>query len=362
MIKVKEIVKILNDKANPGLAEEWDNPGLQVGSMDWDVKKVLITLDVTEGAVTEAVENDVDLIISHHPMIFKALKKINDKKILKLIEHKIAVFSAHTNLDYIKGGVNSILAKKLNLKNCRFIDHTTGAELFHVSVIVPKSHMTDVANAVFNNGAGNVGDYTECLSDYEVSGQYKPGMQSNPFQGTAGVLEKVVERKLEFFVDSFNLGKVINAIKTSHPYETPAYAVYPQGRKSESFGLGFIGDLETPMELSTFTTFVKKSLKAPFVKLWKADKKDDFLVSKVAICGGSGSSLLRKVTGKADVFVSADFTYHTVLDSSVPLIDAGHFYTENPVLEVFKDAINSLPVSIMFYSYGKHEIKNYVVY
>ena len=357
-VKIKDIVNHIHKIANPGLAEEWDNVGFQLGDAEQEVKKILLTLDVTGNAVNKAIKEKVDLIISHHPFIFRPVKKITNPLYLKLIRNNISVFCAHTNLDVIKKGVNFALAEKLSLTNLEFISNETGSKLYHVAVYVPEDSKTEVANAVFEAGAGILGNYSHCSNDYKVNGQFKPLAGSNPTIGEKSKLEKVVERKLEFFVDSFNLNRVIEAMKSSHPYETPAFAVYPQEKKSENYGLGLIGDLNKELTIEEFSKFVKKRLKAKFVKLWLADKSMEDIVKKVAICGGSGSSLLPLVYGRADVFVSADFTYHTLLDSKIPVIDAGHFYTEYPVLKNLKEMLSEFDVKVIQLKAEEHEIQS----
>ena len=356
-IKVRDIVAHLNKIANPGLAYDWDNVGFQLGDAETDVKKILLTLDVTENAIDKAVSENINLIISHHPFIFRAVKKITNPIYLKLIKNNISVYCMHTNLDVIKKGVNFALADKLGLQNLEFLSTESGAELLHIAVYVPDNAMEVVAEAIFTAGAGTIENYENCLIDYEVSGQFKPMKGSNPDVGKHDVLEKVIERKLEFFADSFNLNRIISAMKKAHPYETPAYAVYPQGRKSENYGLGLIGELNDEINLVDFAKSVKDNLKAPFVKLWKAEKTEETKVKKIATCGGSGSSLLGKVHGRADVFVSGDFTYHTLLDSKVPIVDAGHFYTEFPVLENIKQMLKDFDAEVTEFKIDEHEIQ-----
>jgi dinuclear metal center YbgI/SA1388 family protein len=322
IITVSNIVSHLHKIANPGLAYDWDNVGLQIGNPEQEVKKILLTLDVTNNAVEKAINEKADLIISHHPIILKPIKKITNPLYLRLIQNNISVYCAHTNLDVVKKGVNFALAEKLSLKNLEFLSTETGAKLYHVAVYVPQDSMIEVANAIFEAGAGTIGNYKNCLNDYEVSGQFKPMEGSDPILGKQDKLEKVVERKLEFFVDSFNLLKVISVMKKAHPYETPAYAVYPQERQSENYGLGLIGNLKNKLTLRNFAELIKRRLNASFVKLWLADKKQDSLVQKVAICGGSGSSLIPQVYGRADVYVSSGFNYHTLLNSKISLKDA----------------------------------------
>ncbi|MBC8386185.1 MAG: Nif3-like dinuclear metal center hexameric protein [Candidatus Cloacimonetes bacterium] len=357
IITVSEIVSHLHKIAHPGLAFEWDNVGFQLGDGSQEVKKILLTLDVTENAIAKAIKEKIDLIISHHPFIFKPIKKITNPLYLKLIKNDIAVFCAHTNLDVIKKGVNSALAAKLDLQKVEFLTSESGASVYHVAVYVPSDSMVEVANAVFAVGAGVIGNYTSCMNDYEVSGQFMPAEGSNPILGTQDKLEKIVERKLEFFVDSFRLSKVIDEMKKAHPYETPAYSVYPQEKPNENYGLGMLGELPKEMSLIDFAGFVKIRLKAPFVTLWPADKKKTTFIKKVAVCGGSGSSLISQIYGKADILVSADFTYHTILDSKVPLIDAGHFYTENPVLQNLKEMLREFELEIVELSAEEHEIR-----
>ncbi|MCK4654596.1 MAG: Nif3-like dinuclear metal center hexameric protein [Candidatus Cloacimonetes bacterium] len=360
-VKVKDIVAHIHKIANPGLALEWDNVGFQLGDAEQEVKKILLTLDVTENAINKAIKENVDLIISHHPLILKPIKKITNPLYLKLIINNVSVFCIHTNLDVVKKGVNFALAEKLGLRNLEFLSSETGSKLFQVAVYVPESSMENVAKVAFETGAGIIGNYSHCLNDYEVSGQFKPLPGSSPTVGKQGKLERVTEQKIEFFVDSFNLQNVITAIKKAHPYETPVYVVYPQERISENYGLGLIGELTNNSTLKNFAELVKRKLKAPFVKLWLADKELNSPVHKIAICGGSGSSLLPQVYGRADVFVSSGFNYHTLLDSKIPLIDAGHFYTENPVLENLAEMLSGFDVEIIMLSPEEHEIQKEII-
>jgi GTP cyclohydrolase I len=268
IIRVSNIIAHLNKIVNPLLAYEWDNVGFQLGDGDAEVKKILLTLDVTENAINKAIKKNVDLIISHHPFIFKPIKKITNPIYLKLIKNNISVFCVHTNLDVIKKGVNDALAKKLCLQNTKIILNETGL--------------------------------TTEITKY--------------FQ-----------------------------------------------KDDENIGLGLIGNLENPQKLDEFAKFVKIKLGSPFIKLWLANKSESILIKKVAICGGNGSNLIPKIVGNADVFVSADFTYHTILNSRIPLIDAGHFYTENPVLENLKIMLSKFDVEIIELKSEEHEIRNWIV-
>lgn len=341
-MKIKEIIEQLELVAPSQLAYNWDNPGLLVGNRESETEKVLLALDVTKSVVDYAIETGSKLIVTHHPLFLNPVKRVTDPLVLKLIENRIAVYTMHTNLDQVKDGVSKALADKLGLIKPKFISHDSS--VYHIALYVPPSDAEKVAEAVHQAGAGVIGNYSHCLNSYDVGGQFKPLPGSHPAIGEEGGLEKLQETKLEFFVDYPLLERVKRAIHTAHPYETPAYTVYQLQQNSPNFGLGVVGELEEVITLQEIAQKAKKVLHAPFVKLWLADESLDKPVRKVAVCGGSGSSLIEKVTGRADVFISADFTYHKVLESRIPLIDAGHFYTEYPVLKVIERAL--APMSI----------------
>ncbi len=355
-IKVMDVLNLIHSFANPALAYKWDNVGLQLGSGEQPVKKVLLTLDVTENAIAQAVENGFDLIVSHHPFIFKAVKKICDPRFLTLIKNDISVIASHTNLDVVKGGVNTVLASRLGLKNQEFISTSLDTELYRFVVYVPSENADKVAEAAFKAGAGVMDNYKDCMSYSYVQGQFIPMEESNPIVGKKGEKETITELQMEFQVESFKLNKLLREVIKAHIYETPAYYVYPLKQDSPNYGLGLFGELEEEISLRDFAEFVKTELKAPNVKLWPGSKTPDKMVKKIAVCGGSGSSLLSRVQGKADVLVSADFTYHTILDSKVPIIDAGHFHTEYPVLEILENLIKPLEVKTEIMKMENHEI------
>jgi len=359
--KIIEIIKHINNLADPGLAMSWDNIGLQIGLPESEAEKILLTLDVTENAIDYAIENKIDLIISHHPLIFRPLKKISDKRFIKLIKNDIAVFCAHTNLDVVKKGVNFALAEKLQLENLEFLTSETGSELYQVAVYIPQNSIDLLKDELSKQGAGIIGNYSSCMSTYEVQGQFKPEAGSDPVVGEHTKLEQVTEKKLEFFVESFKLKDIIKTIMKFHPYETPVYTVTLQNRDSDNFGLGLTGELKHKMKLKELANYVKSKLNAPYVKLWPADKGVDFSTRKIAVCGGSGTSLINQSYGKADVLISADFTYHTFLDSRLPLIDAGHFFTENPVLDSLKKYLSVLDLQIIEFPKKLHEINKLII-
>ncbi len=356
IIKVVDVLNLIHSFANPALAYKWDNVGLQLGSAEQPVDKILLTLDVTENAIAMAVENNYDLIVSHHPFIFKAVKKICDPRFVTLIKNDISVIASHTNLDVVKGGVNTVLANRLGLKSHQFLSTSLDSELYRFVIYVPAENADKVAEAAFRAGAGIMDNYKDCMNYSYVQGQFTPQADSNPVVGKNGEKETITELMMEFQVESFKLNKLLREVKKAHIYETPAYYVYPLKQDSPNYGLGLIGELDEEISLRHFAEFVKKELNAPNVKLWPGNKTPDKMVKKIAVCGGSGSSLLSQVHGRADVLVSADFTYHTILDSKVPIIDAGHFHTEYPVLDILCNLLKPLDVTVDIMKMDNHEI------
>jgi dinuclear metal center YbgI/SA1388 family protein len=362
LMTVSDFIKIIHDFASPALAYDWDNVGFLLGDAALPVKKVLLCLDITNDSVDYAVKNDADLIISHHPMIFKPIKKITNPLFLKLIKNDIAVISAHTNLDITKGGVNHRLAELLQLSELEILSSSTGSDHYQVAVYVPASHLQIVKKAVFDAGAGKFGNYSHCCAEFEGNGQFKPLEGSDPFQGKQDKLENISEVKLEFFTESFYLPKVLSAMHKAHPYETPVYAVYPQKQDSPNFGLGLIGSLPQPVSISSFAHQAKHILKSPRLNLWLADKKPDADISRIAVCGGSGGSLISLASNRCDLFLSGEFGYHNMMDSPLPLIEAGHFHTEYPVLQVIKQLIDSPQLEVEIMPLTLHETTARMLY
>jgi len=358
---VNDVIAIIHRFAPPALAYDWDNVGFLLGDGAWQVKKVLLTLDVTPNALQKAIEMNADLIISHHPLIFRPIKKITNPLYLKLIQNNIAVISAHTNFDIAHGGVNHKLADMFGLSELEILSSKTGASLFMVAVYVPSNALDAVKKAIFNAGAGVIGNYSQCLNESDSRGQFMPLDGSNPAVGNHNILENVGEIRIEFSVDSFNLGKVVNALKKAHPYETPAYAVYPQNRSNERYGLGIIGKLAKPVTISEFAETVQTKLNSPALKIWLADKTENTKISKIAVCGGSGASLISAATGNADLFLSGEFGYHSMLDSCIPLIEAGHFHTEFPAMQIFADLLAKEELEINILPMKDHEISSKLI-
>ena len=357
MPTVKDFYDKINQIAPFKAAYQWDNNGLLIGYMNAKVNKVLLTLDITDDIVDFAIKQKANLIICHHPILMQGIKNITQPRLLKLIENKIALIAAHTNLDVSKNGVNCTLAKRLGLLNIYPLSRLQDIKQYQVSVYTPESDLEKVLEAVHKVGAGNIGDYIHCATYFETDGQYKPLENSKPYHGEIERLEKVKEIKIEVLCEDHNLQSVIKAMIQAHPYQTPVYTVVELKQFSPNFSLGCYGEIESEMKIKDFAKYVKERLNAPFVKLWTADKSEDTIVKRIAVCGGSGNSIIHDAKQFADVFVSSDFKYHELLDSPMPVIDAGHYFTENPVLNTLKDLFKEIDCEVILITDQEHDIK-----
>jgi len=343
-------------------AYQWDNVGLLVGDMNAEVQKVLLTLDVTDAIVDYAIAQQVNLIIAHHPLIlFKPLKSVCEPKLLRLIENKIAVIAAHTNLDISKPGVNTALANRLGLVDIAPLSMSADITQLLIQVYAPPDEIDEVINAMHIAGAGRIGNYSHCASRLDCVGQYRPLPGARTFNGIAGAMEIAPEQKIEMVCEEMRLPAVLQAMHAAHPYETPAYAVIPLKQKSPNFGIGCKGVLASEMSLGDFAVYVRERLGAPFVKLWLAGACEGSMVRRVAVCGGAGNSSIYDAQACADVYVSADFTYHQFLDAPLPVIDAGHFYTENVVLEVVYNVFKDCGVEVLSVGVDVHDMRKLLI-
>lgn len=340
---VDELTKYLEGFAPPGIAWDRDNVGLQVGSRKQKIKNVMLSLDISLEVLNEAAKKNCNLVISHHPIIFTPIKKLDtdsDSKsqIIKFALNKnIAIFSMHTNLDFVKNGVSFALAKKLKLQNIEFLESVHSSQ-FKIAVFTPIDSADKISKAMFESGAGIIGEYSECSFRTNGTGTFKGSTNSTPAVGKKNNFEAVSEIKIECVVDSWNLSRVINSIKRNHPYEEPAYDVFPLQNKNINYGIGAIGHLKDEMNEKTFLAYVKSSLKCVSFRYAQGKNK----IKTVAVCGGSGGDLLNKsIAVGADAFITADLKYHQFqeAENKILLIDAGHFETEIFGLKVLKEKI-----------------------
>ncbi|ALO14194.1 metal-binding protein [Salinivirga cyanobacteriivorans] len=337
-MQINELIGFLNKLYPPQFQESYDNSGLLISRDNNEISKALLTLDITPEVMDEAIEVNADLIIAHHPVIFKPLKKIHHKSpvekiIRKALAHDIAIYSAHTNMDSARGGTNDKLCELLNLKNCEVLSPIKDY-LYKLVVFVPEAQANDVRQAIFDAGAGTIGEYDSCSYNLEGKGSFRAGDNTDPYVGEKGKLHFEAETRVETIVPKHLLQQSIDNMKAAHPYEEVAYDVYPLANNFEAAGLGRIGVLENPMSQEEFLKLVKAQLGADHLRFSGTAKK----ISKVALCSGSGSSLARAAASqKADAYISADFKYHEFQDAAEHLlvIDAGHYDTEKFVKDIF---------------------------
>ena len=328
-----EIFKYIENWAPKEIAWNKDNVGLQVGSAEREAKNILLSLDLNMKVVEDAIKKDCNIIITHHPLLFNPLRKIDtarDKKSLlieKLIKHDITLFSVHTNLDFTKDGVSFELAKALQLKNIRFLKNLKSIQ-YKLVIFLPDSHVEKIASIIFENGGGVIGEYSHCSFKTKGVGSFKGSEKTSPAVGKKLSYEKVDEVKLEVLIDSWKIEKILSAVKKVHPYEEIAYDVYPLNNKHTKYGVGAVGELENHMGIDKFLNHVSKYLK---IKNFRYTNGSRNKIKTVAVCGGSGSEYISDaIDAGADSYITADIKYHTFFDNenSMLLIDAGHYETE----------------------------------
>jgi dinuclear metal center YbgI/SA1388 family protein len=324
-----EIIQLFEQFSPKSLAMEGDKIGLQVGRLNKKVDRVMIALDVLEDVIDEAIEKNVQLIIAHHPIIFRPLKNVltdttQGRMVEKLLKHDIAVYAAHTNLDVAKGGVNDLLATALELQEPEVLVPTFDTKLKKLVVFVPASHAEEIRNVLGKAGAGFIGNYSHCTFSTSGTGRFLPGENTNPFVGHPGQLEEVDEIRIETIIPEPLLKKAITAMIKAHPYEEVAYDVYPTENKGEVLGLGRIGKV-SEMTLGEFAEKVKTALDVERVRV-VGDLA--LKVRKVAVLGGDGNKYFMNAKFKgADVYVTGDIYYHTAHDAMMQglnMIDPGH--------------------------------------
>ena len=350
--KCEKIIRYMEQMAPPRMTQKWDNTGLLIGDAEQKVKKVLVSLDVTPDIVDEAIAIGADLIITHHPLIFKPLNNIRrdnplGKVIYRLIQHNINVYCAHTNLDSAVEGVNHSLAKLLKLRDVQILEPGYTEKFKKIAVFVPVEHVDIVREAMAIAGAGFVGNYRDCSFMSKGIGTFKPLEGSNPSKGQIGELEKVEEFKLETIVPENALEMVVKAMLEAHPYEEAAYDVYNIENKNIEYGFARIGKFEENIDLVSFAAIVKKILGVKKVRFIGDTNKT---VGTAIVSSGSYYDIARiaKMKG-ADVIVTGDLKYHDareILDYGLCAIDAGHFGTENVIVPVIANYLSEMDEDI----------------
>ncbi len=342
-MNINEVINVIEEFAPLGLQETYDNAGLLVGEREQDINGVLLCLDVTEDVLDEAKEKGAGLVISHHPVIYRGIKKLTganlaERVVLKAVRENIGLYAAHTNIDKVWGGVNSRIAEKIGLKNQEILSKTHDM-LRKLVVFVPEDHASKVRMAIFRAGAGNIGEYDQCSFNIEGEGSFRGSGKSSPYVGKAGSLHFEKEIRIETIYPGYLENQIIDNMFKAHPYEEVAYDIYPLLNKWERAGLGIVGELDQTFKVVDFLSLLKNMFRLKVIRHTKMLRKK---IRSVAICGGSGSSLtgLARMSG-ADIYVSADFKYHEFFeaDDSMMIADIGHSESEQCAIEIFYDLL-----------------------
>jgi dinuclear metal center YbgI/SA1388 family protein len=343
-MKIKDIIDCIEKLAPSMLQETYDNSGLIIGDHESKISKALICIDVTEKVMDEAIGNKCGLIISHHPLIFNDIKKITNTNatgrcITKAIKNNISIYAAHTNLDSVLGGVNSILCKKIGLINTKILKPKKNI-LKKLVTFCPIDKAGDVRKALFDSGAGHIGNYDSCSYNINGSGTFRALENTNPYIGEKGKLHFENEVRIETIYPEFLERNILKSLVASHPYEEVAYDIYPLTNDYNQVGEGMIGELNKAMDVKTFFANIKKCFSCKSIRHSEIISNE---IKKVAVCGGSGSFLIKDaISSGADIFITADVKYHQFYETEgkIILADIGHYESEQFVKEILVDFLN----------------------
>ena len=342
---IKDITNFLETIAPPSLQEDYDNAGLITGNAISICTGALISLDCVEDIVQEAIEKNCNLIIAHHPIVFKGLKKINgnnyvERTIIKAIKNDIAIYAIHTNLDNEIAGVNGKIAEMIGLKNIEILLPKKDI-LRKLAVFVPIEYETKLTNALFAAGAGDIGNYSECVFKTTGIGSFNPGENANPFSGQIGVRTIAEEIKVEVIFPTWLQNNILRAMKANHPYEEVAHDIYELKNHLQETGSGIIGELTKPVDEIVLLKQLANTFKLKTIKYTALLNKPCY---KIAICGGAGSFLINhaKAAG-ADVYITSDIKYHEFFDADgkMLLADIGHFESEQFTIDLLFDLLSN---------------------
>lgn len=342
-MKISDIAGALESFAPLYLQESYDNAGLIIGSPSDDVTSAIIALDVTEEVIDEAVEQNCKLIIAHHPLIFKGIKKIGTKHpvermITRCIKNGIAIYAVHTNLDNVHHGVNKMICDKIRLTATSIL--APKAQLLRKLVtFCPDEHAQKVRESLFETGAGHIGNYDSCSFNTSGQGTFRALDGASPFVGNLNSLHFENEIRIEMIFPVYRQPEILNALFSSHPYEEVAYDIYTLENEYKQVGAGMIGKLPEPAKTIDFLTNLKEIFDAKCVRHTRILTD---MVQTIAVCGGSGSFLTGQAFARqADVFITGDVKYHEFFDADgkILLADIGHFESEQFTTEVIKNVL-----------------------
>ncbi len=333
-IRLQDLIGLLNSHYPQDLAEGWDNVGLQVGDPKQHISKTMIALDPTPSTIQSAIAQQCQALITHHPLIFKPLKKISTDSetgqiLFEAIRNNLAIISVHTNLDHAADGLNDWLASALQVKHTKPLLMPKPGDLIKLVVFVPPESAEMLSLALFNAGAGHIGRYDQCSFQHQGIGTFRAQEGCTPHIGTVGEQVKTAEIRLETIVPRAQINRVVAKMIKAHPYEEIAYDLIPLENQRCDIGLGRIGTIAKQKKLAEFANDCKQQLGCNGIRIVG---NSDAPVRKIAVCGGSGAMLIGEAARQgADVLVTGDIKYHeaqTAQSFGISLIDAGHFATE----------------------------------
>jgi dinuclear metal center YbgI/SA1388 family protein len=343
MALIKDITDYLETFAPRAYQESYDNSGLLTGDPYHALTGVLISLDCTEAVVEEAVSRNCNLIVAHHPILFKGLKKLTganyvERTIIAAIRKNIAIYAIHTNLDNVITGVNLKICDKIGLVNQRILVPKQNT-LMKLVTFIPKENIEEVLRALYEAGAGQIGKYSNCSFRIEGTGTFKPDEDANPHIGQPLQQEFVKEDRVEVIFPSYLQGKIMYALKSAHPYEEVAHYLTTLTNENQEVGSGMVGELKTPLEPMEFLRRLKICMD---LKVIRHTHLVDKPVKRVVVCGGAGSFLLPEaIRAGAQVFVTADFKYHEFFDADnrIVVADIGHYESEVYTKELLQEVL-----------------------
>jgi len=344
-ITIKEVTDHLESIAPRVYQEGYDNSGLLTGDPQAEVKGILVTLDCIESIVDEAIAAKCNVIVAHHPILFRGLKKLTgqnyvERTLIKAIKNDIAIYAIHTNLDNMATGVNKRIADKIGLVNTKVL-MPRPSTLMKLTTFVPRTNKDEIVAALHLAGAGNIGNYKNCSFQLVGEGTFQPNDLATPSVGKRGVLEKVSEVRVEMLFPEHLKTNVIRSLRQAHPYEEVAYYLHKLENENQEVGAGMVGDLKSPVELMAFLIGLKRTMNTACIRYTPPTVKH---VKRVAVCGGAGSFLVsHAIAERADIFISADFKYHEFFDADAKIViaDIGHYeseqYTKDLLAEVLRE-------------------------
>lgn len=342
-MNISEVISIIEKFAAPELQEDYDNAGLITGNPQWACSGVLCSLDATLEIVLEAKQKGCNLIIAHHPIVFRGLKRLNgrsyiEQTVIEAIKSDIAIYAAHTNLDNVMKGVNGKIAAKLKLKNCEILQ-PKDRTLRRMITFAPVDKAEQVRKALFDAGAGHIGNYSECSFNSEGLGTFKAEQGADPYVGEIGERHYEKETKIEIVYPFYMQRNILKALTDHHPYEEVAYDIFTMENIHDRIGAGVIGELESAVSEEEFLKIVKSAFGVPVIRHTALRGQP---VKKVAVCGGAGSFLIKRaLQQKADFYITADVKYHEFFDAEggMVLADIGHYESEQFTVELLYDLL-----------------------